>query len=485
MIIGTGKIKELLKARMRRYLNGCYVMSHPVRYNAEGLNDLVIAYRDALGKSGVISYNGSIYVYNGKYYSPLGGRTVLVGVLDDLHTDYNIYASYWSRLDYNIYSKVSELEIDHSEISKSMLCFSNGVVDFRKPDKNGNFRLERHSEKFYTFFMLPYDYDPRARGHKFFDFLEKVVPEEGMRNNLQEMCGCIFLDREVYSIEKMAILWGSGANGKSTFADILCGVLGSENVSHFDLKDLTLSGDREKNIAFMDGKLLNYCTEISSKSVNNNNVKSIISREPIMCRQMYKEPKTAYNLPLIFGNVNDLPILTNSYRAYARRLHIYPFTTTIPLEEMDVTLASRMKSEYAGIFNWMIEGLERFKANDYYFSKSDVMEEALREFMNGALGSCEPIDKFFGAIGMSHMPTDYDTKGRYCSLSTIFDIYYDWCEEQMMPVKDMPYLMRKMGEIGYVKMKGASSSLRNVYYRVYSVDERFNEREEIKLSEAD
>ena len=56
----------------------------------------------------------------------------------------------------------------------------------------------------------------------------------------------------------------------------------------------------------------------------------------------------------IFGN--HKPGLTSVDEAIRRRLHLIPFTVTIPTEERDKDLPERLREEWSGILAWMVEG---------------------------------------------------------------------------------------------------------------------------------
>ena len=60
-----------------------------------------------------------------------------------------------------------------------------------------------------------------------------------------------------------------------------------------DLAELTSGSNRDKNIARINGKLLNYCSEVSRKSIASDFAKALISGEPLPARELYGMPFTA------------------------------------------------------------------------------------------------------------------------------------------------------------------------------------------------
>jgi P4 family phage/plasmid primase-like protien len=53
---------------------------------------------------------------------------------------------------------------------------------------------------------------------------------------------------------------------------------------------------------------------------------------------------------------NHKPALRNVDAAIRRRLHLTPFTVTIPDDEIDQGLREKLRAEYPGILQWMIDG---------------------------------------------------------------------------------------------------------------------------------
>jgi putative DNA primase/helicase len=53
---------------------------------------------------------------------------------------------------------------------------------------------------------------------------------------------------------------------------------------------------------------------------------------------------------------NHKPGLRSVDEAIRRRLHLIPFTVTIPVEERDYELREKLKAEWSGILQWVIEG---------------------------------------------------------------------------------------------------------------------------------
>jgi len=66
--------------------------------------------------------------------------------------------------------------------------------------------------------------------------------------------------------------------------------------------------------------------------------------------------------------------------AYFRRFLIIPFEVTIPPEEQDKELANKIiENELSGVFNWVLQGLQRLQKNGR-FSRSEKIDEQIASY---------------------------------------------------------------------------------------------------------
>jgi putative DNA primase/helicase len=136
-------------------------------------------------------------------------------------------------------------------------------------------------------YVLPFDYDPLAEAPLFHAYINRVLPEQRLQDILAEYTGYIFA--RGLKLEKVALLFGIGANGKSVFADILNALLGKDNVCGFSLHSITKSDSWQR--AELEHKLLNYSSEINTK-MESDTFKKLVSGEPVEAHRKYKDPYT-------------------------------------------------------------------------------------------------------------------------------------------------------------------------------------------------
>lgn len=288
------------------------------------------------------------------------------------------------------------------QLTKQFL--STGFLPAPKPNdeirinyQNGTFiskGKERYLRDFnridFIRYVLPFSYDPEASAPLFEAFLLRVLPDPDSQKVLAEFIGWLFISG--FKQEKALILYGSGANGKSVFFDIISALLGRENVSNYSMSNLCEDSGYYR--AMLVNKLLNYSSEIGGNKTNPDTIKQLISGEALSCRLPYGEPfilDSGY-AKLMF-NANTLPKDTEQTNAFFRRFIIVPFTQTIPESEQDKYLAQKIiASELSGIFNWVLLGLDRLienqsftdceaarKALDTYRKQSDTVQMFLED----------------------------------------------------------------------------------------------------------
>lgn len=315
-------------------------------------------------------YHSALYMFNGKNYIPCDADLlyrVLIKVLKDLDVGL-VY-----RLDQTI-SKIRKRilgeDIPEFEASKSLIAFRNCVLDLNTG------AVHDHSHTLMTRILLDFDYDAKAKCPRWNQFLVEVLSDEGQRKILQEFLGCVFIDRSQLNIETALFLFGNGSNGKGVVSHVMEFMLGSDNYSSADLAQLCTGNHSDYHVASIDGKLLNFASDMGTDDFSSGRYKAIVSHEPIQARQPGGKPYTAVDMPLIAASVNHLPVITDNSNGFWRRFCMLLFEKTFDEKTMDKTLKLKLESEISGIFNWVLEGRKRIIANNGTFTTSEVVEVA-------------------------------------------------------------------------------------------------------------
>ena len=238
-------------------------------------------------------------------------------------------------------------------------------------------RMKDFDQADFLTYQLPFSYDPDAQAEIFNSFLMKVLPDEEKQKLLAEYLAYLFIKHAALKLEKTLLLFGNGANGKSVFFDIVNALLGPKNVTNFGLHQLTTESGYHR--AMIANKLVNYSSEISNK-LEADMFKKLSSGEPVEARSPYGKPYTITQYAKLIFNCNELPKDVENTRAFFRRFLIIHFDVTIPEEEQDKELAKKIiKNELSGVFNWVLQGLERLLTNKS-FTYSHSVSQLIRQY---------------------------------------------------------------------------------------------------------
>ena len=321
--------------------------------------------------------NERIYLFNSEYWESineeifkdfLGNVSLKMGV-DKFDAKHHLFKDEMYK---QFLSDGGVKEIKSSNVT-TLVNFDNGTFEIT-PKKQ--FLREFRKSDFLTY-QLPFSYNEDSTAPRFQKFLDEVLPENELQEVLAEYLGYIFIKNNVLKLEKVLILIGSGANGKSVLYEIILALLGSGNVSGYSLQSLTAENGNAR--AMIQNKLLNYAPEISGK-LKHNIFKTLISGEEVEARLLYKNTQMIKGYARFMFNCNELPKEVDHTDGYFRRFMILPFRLTIPLRNRDPELAQKIiNSELSGVFNWVLVGLIRLLENKK-FTISDIVENQTLQY---------------------------------------------------------------------------------------------------------
>jgi len=162
------------------------------------------------------------------------------------------------------------------------------------------------------------------------------------------------------------IAYGTGANGKSTFANILKALLGDYCLTTpaETLMVKRYSGGATPDLARLRGARLVLSSEPEEGSrLAESLVKQLTGQDTITARSLYCNPFEYRPNFKILLSTNHHPIIIGDDNAIWRRIHLIPFNVTIPPGKQDKTLLDKLLLELPGILNWALEGCLDWQCN--------------------------------------------------------------------------------------------------------------------------
>jgi len=282
-------------------------------------------------------------------------------------------------------------------------------------------------------------HDKHATCPKWEEFiLVAMQNDKKMVDYLQRLVG-YFLTASI-SEQQIFFFYGSGANGKSTFLDLVKALLGDYAVKiSSDVIMKGSSGSRSNavmaGIANLAGVRLAITDEMDDNSAafDTQTLKSLSGDEEVTGRHLYCNPVTFKSTAKIVMYGNDKPYGNINDEGFWRRMRFIHFGYVVPQEQRDPNLLSTLKSEMPGIFNWALHGLAEWKRQGLNTPEKVVNDSA--EYKK----ELDSITEYFDE-NIQYQPN------RVITSKALFESYVSWCDENLLTPEQRTSFSRKCGE---------------------------------------
>jgi putative DNA primase/helicase len=266
-----------------------------------------------------------------------------------------------------------------------LLNTPGGVVDLKTGRTRTNDRADRMT-KITTA-------TPRGECPQWRSFLHDVTGgDQNLQDYLQRMVGYALTGstRE----HALFFLYGTGANGKSVFVNTLADILGDYATNApMDTFMETRTDRHPTDMAGLRGARFVAAIETEQgRRWAESKVKNLTGGDKIAARFMRQDFFEFFPQFKLFVAGNHKPAIRNIDEAMKRRLHLIPFTITVPPEKRDKHLQQKLLAERDGILAWALEGCLAWQrlgrldppqqvldATDEYFEEEDAIGEFLDE----------------------------------------------------------------------------------------------------------
>jgi putative DNA primase/helicase len=239
-----------------------------------------------------------------------------------------------------------------------LLGVQNGVIELR----TGQFRSARREDCITM--RTGVAYSPAAECPNWRDFIRTITAgDQELAAYLQRVVGYTLTGstRE----EVLFVLYGTGNNGKSTWRETLHMMMGDYAIAADNglLIERKNPGVATPELARLKGRRLVAVNETSENDhLNEARVKFITSQDKITARNLYERYFDFDPTHKTFLATNHKPIIRGTDVGIWRRLHLLPFTVTIPPERIEKDYRERrLVPELSGILNWALEGLAAYQ----------------------------------------------------------------------------------------------------------------------------
>jgi putative DNA primase/helicase len=257
---------------------------------------------------------------------------------------------------------------------------------------------------------------PGGECRLFRSFLSRITAgNEELQRYLQRMCGYILTG--VTREEAMFFLYGTGANGKSKFLGAIAGLMGDyAKPAPIETFIASKNEHHPTDLAGLRGARLVTAIETEDgRRWAESKIKALTGGDPISARFMrqdFFEYVPQFKL-IIAGN--HKPGLRSVDEAVRRRFNLLPFTVTIPPSERDLELGEKLRAEWGGILQWMIEGCLAWESEGLQAPKA--VSDATKDY----LASEDVLARW--------IEDRCDVNGKHWTPATaLFTDFRAWCE---------------------------------------------------------
>ena len=258
--------------------------------------------------------------------------------------------------------------------------------------------IEGHDHRSVFTYCLPFNYyGDREESLVWAKFINQIIPNEEMRRYvLASFINAIAGDP--MHAQRMLLLMGGGASGKSTLIDAVVATIGKQNACRVDdLRNLTKDESRYR--IDLANHILCICGDASGNLGNKDVLKQIVSKEEISGRRLYREVEyfvPRASLIVASNEIGFTHALGDS--GISRRIDIVQFNNPVDEKNRDPFIGKKLAApkEQREMVMDMIDCLLEMQNNFGRMVRPDSLAQALDDLRYDG----DTFLSFLGASGL-------------------------------------------------------------------------------------
>lgn len=310
---------------------------------------------------------------------------------------------------------------------------SNGTLDLRTG------KLRPHDPADLLSKVAGAAYNPDAKAPEFHAFLEEIQPDADVRQFLARLFGHAMLGTVVEHV--LAILYGTGANGKSTLSEAISKAFG-DYARPVDPGLLVDRGDAHPTgVASLFGLRLAMTHELDAgRRLAEATVKRLTGGDRIAARRMREDFWEFDPSHSIVMHTNHRPVVKGTDEGIWRRLRLVPFDVVIPADERDVSLPDKLAAEIDGILAWVIDGYQSWAEKG--LCEPAAVTDATEEFRTDS----DDLGRFIEERCVQHQFS-------HAQSSVLFNAWTEWCRQEHVDAGSNKAFSAELLKRGFDKRK--------------------------------
>ncbi len=344
------------------------------------------------------------------------------------------------------------LHLSEFDANPLALNCANGVVDLKSGKLRPHRRADLHSK------ISPVEYDPDASCNRWMAFLKQVIGGDiSLLNFLQVAVGYSLTG--LTSEQVLFFLFGHGANGKSVFIELLMRLLGDYAMTARSETIMARRGDGIPNdIARLAGSRLVTINETAEgQRLHEPLLKDLTGGDTVAARFLHREYFEFTPQFKLWIRGNHKPTIIGTDLGIWRRIRLVPFAVTIPENERDPNLGSKLADELPGILSWAVKGAQTWLRAG--LAIPDVISDAIQEY--------KAEEDILGAFIDEQCRVDRNTQ---VTAKALYGAYHAWADRAGETCVSQRRFGMAIRDRGFDKTKSGG---RTVYHGLeLPVDER-------------
>jgi len=289
----------------------------------------------------------------------------------------------------------------------------NGILNLRFG------RLLPHDPEYLITKLAPVFFQPDATCPTWLNFLNRIMQgNPRLIAYLQKAVGYSLTGSTVEQI--LQFLYGLGANGKTTFIDIIMIMLGDYAVqTTTETLMVKKNSGIPNDLAALKGARFVAAQEVESgQRLSESLIKQLTGGDRISARFLHAEFFEFKPQFKLWMSGNSRPIIRGGDHGIWRRMKEIPFTVQIPPEEQDRKLSEKLRGELPGIFNWALDGCLAWQKEGRLIPPDEVM------------AATENYRSEMDILGQFIEDRCLTGPGFQVSAKELYGAYVDWSESQ-------------------------------------------------------
>ena len=288
-------------------------------------------------------------------------------------------------------------------------------------------------------------YSHQARCPTFCKFLDDIFEENrDLISFVQKAIGYSLTGST--SEQCMFIMIGDGANGKSTFINVINKLLGTYGTTAASQTLVANGGSSigDDLVDLVGARLITVSETEEGQSLAEAKIKQMTGGDTLKGRPLYGKHVEFSIQGKLWLATNSLPQINNSDHGIWRRIMAIPFNRTFTAEEQDKELISKLSTELPGILNWAIEGCLAWQQQG--LAPPAIIEDQIAEYRS----SMDSISQFVQdecELGIEQS----------CSASQFYNSYRTWCLTVGKKPKTTTVFKKALDQLKGVYQKRTSS----------------------------